>query len=114
MQSYHIASCRTTTTLGTTAFSATQLLVTPQYHAWPLIGNAIVPIYNLPATAGMTQLVLPIQSICDILRGVVRNWNDSSIQAANPGLSLPDLGITVYHLSIATAGNEAVSTMCGK
>jgi ABC-type phosphate transport system substrate-binding protein len=100
--------------IGTSSFTIAQQQATPQYAAYPLIGNAIVPVYNLPDSAGLAQLILPLAVICAIERGVLTNWNDSRIQEANPSLVMPDLGIFVHHLGIPTATNDAIAGMCGK
>ena len=86
----------------------------PSYMEFPMIASAIVPSYTLPATVGSAQLIMPMQVICDIERGVVTNWNDTRLQAANPTLIMPDLGITVVHVSIVSSFSEMIVAMCGK
>ena len=98
----------------TTPLSPVQRATYSQYKEFPIMASAVVPIYNLPSSVGTTQLVMPIQVICDIERGAVTYWNDTRLQAANPTLALPSLGITVYHLSIASSTNDVIVSMCRK
>jgi ABC-type phosphate transport system substrate-binding protein len=100
--------------LSTAPLSPVQRVAYPQYKEFPIMASAVAPIYNLPASAGTAQLVMPLQVICDIERGIVTNWNDTRLQAANPQLVMPDLGITVFHLSIASSSSEMIAALCGK
>src|SRR3954463_419730 len=63
----------------------------------PMTLGAVVPIYNLP---GVTKpLVFSGAVLADIFRGKITVWNDPAIVALNPGVKLPDAGITVVHRS---------------
>jgi phosphate transport system substrate-binding protein len=57
---------------------------------------AIVPIYNLP---GKPELRFNGELLAGIFLGTVSNWNDPRIAKLNPGVGLPDLKISVVHLS---------------
>ena len=65
---------------------------------WPMIMGGVVPVVNLEGIAS-GQLKLSARNLADIYLGNIRNWNDKKIQANNPGLSLPNKGITVVHRS---------------
>jgi len=65
---------------------------------WPMIMGGVVPVVNLEGIAS-GQLKLSAENVADIYLGNIRNWNDKKIQANNPGLSLPNKGITVVHRS---------------
>ena len=46
---------------------------------------------------GVTDLNLTAELIARIFTGDITRWNDPAIAAANPGVSLPDAGIAVFH-----------------
>jgi len=63
----------------------------------PESAGAAVPIYNLPtvsATLKFTGLIL-----AEIYLGTITNWNNSALQAINPGVVLPNSAILVVHRS---------------
>lgn len=59
----------------------------------PMTAGEIVLAYNLPGQ--VKDLKLPRDVYPAIFLGKITNWNDPKIAAANPGLKLPDLPITV-------------------
>ena len=61
----------------------------------PMTAGSIVLSYNLPGVTGTVQL--PRDVYPAIFLGEIKKWNDSKIAAANPGLKLPDLPITVAY-----------------
>lgn len=62
----------------------------------PMTAGEIVLAYNLP---GVKELRLPRAVYPAIFTGEVTRWNDPAIVAANPGVTLPDLPITVVRRS---------------
>jgi len=58
----------------------------------PMTAGEIVIAYNLP---GVEELRLPRDVYPDIFLGKIENWNDERIAAANEGVELPDLPVTV-------------------
>ena len=59
----------------------------------PMTAGSIVISYNLP---GVTQAIqLPRDVYPAIFLGDIKRWNDPKIVAANPGVTLPDMPITV-------------------
>ncbi|APZ90512.1 Phosphate-binding protein PstS precursor [Fuerstiella marisgermanici] len=59
----------------------------------PLTAGSVVLAYNLP---GLSQpLKLSREAYVGIFLGKVTNWNDKTIAAANEGVDLPDLPVTV-------------------
>ena len=61
----------------------------------PMTAGSIVLSYNLPGVTGAVQL--PRDVYPAIFLGEITKWNDPKIVAANPGLTLPDLPITVAY-----------------
>jgi phosphate transport system substrate-binding protein len=61
----------------------------------PVILGADVPAYNLPEV--QTPLQFTGELLANIFLGKVTNWNDPSIAAVNPTVSLPNRAITVVH-----------------
>ena len=62
----------------------------------PTCIGAVVIAYNLPGVEG---LKLSNENLQDIFMGSITSWNDERIVATNPGLTLPDLTVTVVQRS---------------
>ena len=62
----------------------------------PTVLGAIVPAFNIP---GVTNLRFSGEVLADIYLGKINNWNDARIAKDNPGVSMPNLKITVVHRS---------------
>lgn len=81
-------------------FGASDAAMTPEQIAavtegvqlLPMTAGEIVLSYNLD---GIRQLKLPREIYSKIFLGEITKWNDPAIAAANPGVKLPDEGITV-------------------
>jgi phosphate transport system substrate-binding protein len=54
----------------------------------PTVLGAVVPVYNVPGVTA--ELKFSGDTIAAIYLGKIAKWNDSAIQAENPGVSLPD------------------------
>jgi phosphate transport system substrate-binding protein len=63
----------------------------------PMVIGGIVAAYSLPGVN--TGLVFTGDLLAKIYLGQVYSWNDPSIQALNPGVTLPSHNITVVHRS---------------
>jgi phosphate transport system substrate-binding protein len=61
----------------------------------PMTAGSIVLSYNLPGVTAAIQL--PRDVYPAIFLGEITKWNDPKIVAANPGVTLPDLPITVAY-----------------
>jgi phosphate transport system substrate-binding protein len=59
--------------------------------------GAAVPIYNLPTVSA--TLKFTGQILAAIYLGDITNWNNTALQAVNPGVTLPNAAITVVHRS---------------
>lgn len=62
----------------------------------PATAGSIVIAYNLPGVEG---LKLSREDMAGIFLGTITKWNDPKIVAANPGLKLPDMPISVAYRS---------------
>lgn len=62
----------------------------------PVYISPIAIAFNLP---GLTELKLDAPTVAKIFRGEIATWNDASIAALNPGVSLPDLKVTPVNRS---------------
>lgn len=65
---------------------------------FPTVIGGVVPVVNLPGIAS-GQVKLTGAQIADIYRGVIKKWNDPLLVKTNPGVTLPNLPITVVHRS---------------
>lgn len=65
---------------------------------FPTVIGGVVPVVNLPGVAS-GQLKLTGSLLADIYLGKVKKWTDPAVAAANPGVALPNLPITVVHRS---------------
>jgi phosphate transport system substrate-binding protein len=75
---------------------------------FPAIIGGVVPVLNLDGIeAG--KLKLTGELLAEIFAGDVSNWNDKKIAALNPGVRLPDQGITVVHRADGS-GTTAIFT----
>jgi len=73
----------------------------------PATAGAIVLAYNVP---GVTDgLKLSREAYAGLFLGTVKNWNDPSIAKENPGVTLPNLPVTVVARSDGS-GTTAVFT----
>jgi len=89
---------------GTVDFGATDKPLEPEELAaaglgqFPIVIGGVVPVVNLKGVEpGKLRLSGPL--LADIFLGKVARWNDPALRELNPGLALPDAGITVVHRS---------------
>ncbi|ADU15007.1 phosphate ABC transporter substrate-binding protein PstS [Asticcacaulis excentricus] len=65
-------------------------------YQFPVVMGGVVPVVNVPGIeAG--KLNLNGQLLADIFMGKIKRWDDPALKAANPGLTLPALPVTVVH-----------------
>lgn len=75
---------------------------------FPAVVGGVVLVVNIPGVkAG--ELKLDADATCRIFLGDVRKWSDPGLKALNPGLALPDAGITVVRRSDGS-GTTAIFT----
>jgi phosphate transport system substrate-binding protein len=70
--------------------------VPPRGYAYmPIVAGGTALMYNLKIGGQqVTNLRLSGDTIANIFKGTISNWNDAAIAADNPGLAMPDKGIT--------------------
>jgi phosphate transport system substrate-binding protein len=73
----------------------------------PMTGGEIVLGYNLP---GNPKLKLPRDVYAGIFLGKITKWSDAKLRAANPGVTLPDLDITVVRRADASGTTFVFTT----
>lgn len=73
----------------------------------PMTAGEIIVTYNLPGNPA--KLKLPRDVYPNIFLGKITKWNDPKIAAANPGVKLPDMPITVV-VRADSSGTTAVFT----
>jgi phosphate transport system substrate-binding protein len=78
---------------------------------FPTVLFAIVPIYKLP---GKPDLRFSGELLASIYLGNIKNWNDPRIARLNPGVTLPDLAISVVHLSGVKGSSYVLSDYLSK
>jgi phosphate transport system substrate-binding protein len=76
-----------------------QLNAAAGIQMFPSVAGGDVVVYNVADLAGKDPLVLDGPTVANIFLGKITNWNDPAIAALNPGVALPDEGITVVHRS---------------
>jgi phosphate transport system substrate-binding protein len=92
---------------ATVTFGATDMPLKPEELAamakgpmaqFPMIIGGVVPVVNLAGVKpGELKLTGPV--LADIYLGKILKWTDPAIASLNPGVTLPDLLITVVHRS---------------
>lgn len=73
----------------------------------PTALGAVVIIYNVP---GVTTLNLDADNVANIFLGKTTSWNDPSIAANNPGVTLPSTAIVVEHRSDGSGTTNAFTS----
>ncbi len=76
--------------------------------AVPMVGGAVVAAYNIPGVG--PELRLSRLALVNIFLGKIKNWNDSLLAGLNPGVTLPDLPITVVHRSDGSGTTDIFTT----
>lgn len=65
----------------------------------PVTIGAVAITYNLPSLSASSHLQFTGDTLANIFLGTVTKWNDPSIAASNPGVTLPSAAIHVIHRS---------------
>jgi ABC-type phosphate transport system substrate-binding protein len=76
----------------------------------PITAGGIAFMYNIP---GLTkQLHLTSFTACALLTGGITNWNDATLVAANPGVTLPNLPVVPVTESDSAGTNYVLEEWC--
>jgi len=79
----------------------------------PTVMGGVTIVMNVPGfQSGKLKLDGP--TAADIFRGAITKWNDPAIAKLNPGVTLPDLAITVAHRSDGSGTTYAFSNYLAK
>ena len=79
----------------------------------PTVMGGVTIVMNVPGFES-GKLKLDGSTAADIFRGAITKWNDPAIAKLNPGVSLPDLAITVAHRSDGSGTTYAFSNYLAK
>jgi phosphate transport system substrate-binding protein len=77
----------------------------------PVCAGAVVVTYNVP---GNPELKLTPDVVADIFLGRIKTWDDQRIRAANPGVTLPAMAVTVVHRSDGSGTTNIFSDYLSK
>jgi phosphate transport system substrate-binding protein len=77
----------------------------------PTCAGAVVVTYNLP---GSPDIRLTPELIADVFLGKIKKWDDLRIAAANPGIKLAAVPITVVHRSDGSGTTNIFSDYLSK
>jgi phosphate transport system substrate-binding protein len=75
---------------------------------FPAVIGGVVPVVNIRGVRP-GAMKLDAGALCRIFLGEITFWNDAEIKKLNPGLALPNSGITVVHRSDGS-GTTAIFT----
>lgn len=79
----------------------------------PTVMGGVTIVVNVPGTRS-GELKLDGTTAADIFRGAITKWNDPAIAKLNPGMTLPDLAITVSHRSDGSGTTYAFTNYLAK
>ena len=75
----------------------------------PVVQGGVAIAYHLPELDTSQQLRLDGPTLAAIFLGRITRWNDRTIAALNPGVSLPAIPVVTVHRS-DSSGNTAILT----
>ena len=76
--------------------------------AVPMVGGAVVLAYNIPGVG--PEIRLSRLALANIFLSKIKNWNDPLLAGLNPGVTFPDLPITVVHRSDGSGTTDIFTT----
>ncbi|MGA8542749.1 MAG: phosphate ABC transporter substrate-binding protein PstS [Thermoplasmata archaeon] len=85
----------------------TAAIPSPGVVTIPESAGAVVPVYNLPTVSATLKFTGPI--LAAMYLGTITNWNNSALQAVNPGVVLPNACILIVHRSDGSGTTFAFS-----
>ena len=79
----------------------------------PTVMGGVTIVMNVPGFES-GKLKLDGNTVANIFRGAITKWNDPAIARLNPGVTLPDLAITVSHRSDGSGTTYAFTNYLAK
>ena len=79
----------------------------------PTVMGGVTIVMNVPGIAS-GKLKLDGSTAANIFRGAITKWNDAAIAKLNPGVTLPDLAITISHRSDGSGTTYAFTNYLAK
>jgi phosphate transport system substrate-binding protein len=79
----------------------------------PTVMGGVTIVMNVPGI-GSGKLKLDGVTVANIFRGAIFKWNDPAIAKLNPGVTLPNLAITVAHRSDGSGTTYAFTNYLAK
>lgn len=80
---------------------------------FPTVVGGYAVVVNIPGvSSGKLRLTAPV--LADIFMGGIRSWNDQRIAKLNPGLTLPQLAISLLYHAGGSGGTYAISRYLSK
>jgi ABC-type phosphate transport system substrate-binding protein len=76
----------------------------------PITAGGIAFMYNVPGVS--KQLQLSSKSACELLTGGITNWDDPTIAADNPGVTLPNVPVIPVTESDSAGTNYVLEEWC--
>lgn len=73
----------------------------------PMVVGAVAVAYNLPGVAADAPLRFDADALAAIYLGRITRWDDATLRALNPGITLPDLPIRVVH-RVRSSGTSGI------
>jgi phosphate transport system substrate-binding protein len=92
--------------------SPSEVSATPDLKNIPLAISAQLVAYNVPGVTAHLKLSGKVLSA--IYQGNITKWNDSQIESANPGVTLPNLPIVTLHRSDSSGDTFLFTTYLSK
>lgn len=78
----------------------------------PVTAGGLAFMYHVDGLASSTKLQLSSYSICALMTGAVKTWNDPIIQADNPGVTLPSTPVRPVIRSDLAGTNFVLQEYC--
>ncbi|MBV8463025.1 MAG: substrate-binding domain-containing protein [Acidimicrobiales bacterium] len=76
----------------------------------PITAGGIAFMYHVPGLS--KQLQLSSLTVCELLTGGIKNWNDPKIAADNPGVTLPSVPVVPVTESDSAGTNYVLEEWC--
>jgi len=96
---------------GSDSFGTSGTLAKTNSVWFPVAAAPLAIIVNI---SGVSSLRLDTVTLSEVLNGTITKWNDAKIAALNPGLTLPNLAITVVSRADTSGSTGNLKTYLNK